>query len=250
MLKLQNIVKSFPQVPLPALRNINISINNGDYCIILGSNGSGKSTLLKTISGEYTVDSGKITLCNRDITKKSMHLRASYISSVSQNIATGTIQEMTLLENLALSKTRGMNAGFKFFKLRQDEILENIKRLNLGLEKYLHCTMSSLSGGQRQSIATLMAMNPSPSLLLLDEHTSALDPHSKEKIMLFTDSYIKKFNITTLMITHNMHDALRYGTRLIIMHHGQIIQDFSGIDKSKLSEQEILDILHKTGSEL
>lgn len=250
MLILENVIKSFPQMPDPVLKGINLTIDQGEYCIILGSNGSGKSTLLKAISGEYQIDSGKVSLGSKNITKQPIHTRAEYISSVAQDIAKGTIQDMTLLENIALSRIRGKKASYQFYKNQAEHIENDIKLLDLGLEKFLHSNMSSLSGGQRQSIATLMAMIPEPTLLLLDEHTSALDPRSREKVMGFTDRYIKQHKLTTLMITHNIEDAVKYGSRLIIMHHGEIIHDIKGQDKSTLTAHKILEILHEIGDTL
>ena len=250
MLELHNITKSFPQNTQPTLKDINLKVDEGEYCIILGSNGSGKSTLLKVISGEYQADSGDITLNGKNVTKHSLHIRAKEIGSVAQDINKGTIDEMTLLENISLSKMRGNSAKYKFFTNQTDEVVKDIKLLGLDLEKYVNTKISSLSGGQRQSIASLMAMSPRPKLLLLDEHTSALDPRSKEKIMSFTDSYIKNHNITTIMITHSIVEAINYGNRLIVMHHGVIAYDVRESEKSKLNEQAILDILHKIGEPL
>ena len=250
MLELQNVTKFFPQNTQAALKNINLKVEESEYCIILGSNGSGKSTLLKVISGEYQADSGEVILNGKNVTKYPLHVRAKEIGSVAQDISKGTIDEMTLLENISLSKMRGRSAKYKFFTKQNNEIIEDIKSLGLDLEKYINTNISSLSGGQRQSIASLMAMSPKPKLLLLDEHTSALDPRSKEKIMNFTDSYIRNHNITTIMITHSIADAINYGDRLIIMHHGIIAYDVSGAEKSKLNEQTILDILHKVGGPL
>jgi putative ABC transport system ATP-binding protein len=250
MLKLKNIRKSFLQISDPVLKDINLNIEKGEYCVILGSNGSGKSTLLKIISGEYQLDSGQILLDGLNITKQPIHHRAKHISSVAQDITKGTIQDMTLLENMSISSIRGEAAAYRFYKTRAQEITNNIKLLGLGLEKFLHSNMSTLSGGQRQSIATLMAISPKPSILLLDEHTSALDPRSKEKIMHFTDNHIKKHKLTTLMITHNIEDAVKYGSRLIIMHHGEIAYDVKGKDKEALSSKQILDILHRIGGSL
>lgn len=250
MLQLQNINKSFSQMATPALRNINLKFRAGEYCIILGSNGSGKSTLFKIISGEYKTDSGKILLNGKNITKKQMHQRAALISGVSQDITKGTVQNMTLLENISLSMIRGKKSRLTFFKNHTKAISERIKLLDLNLEKYIHNKMSSLSGGQRQAIATLMAIYPVPNLLLLDEHTSALDPQSREKIMKFTDNSIKKHNITSLMITHNIDDAVKYGNRLIIMHHGKVAYDIKGKEKNKLTGNDILNTLHKIGGAL
>ncbi len=250
MLELHNVTKFFPQNAQPALKNIDLKVREGEYCIILGSNGSGKSTLLKVISGEYQADSGEILLNEKNVSRQSLRARAKDMSSVVQDMNKGTIGEMTLLENISLSKMRERSAKYKFFTNQTDEIIKDIKLLGLDLEKYINTSISSLSGGQRQSIATLMAMSPKPTLLLLDEHTSALDPRSKEKVMNFTDSYVKNHNITTLMITHSIADAINYGDRLIIMHQGVIAHDVNGTEKSKLNEQAILDILHKVGGPL
>jgi putative ABC transport system ATP-binding protein len=250
MLELRNITKFFLQNTEPTLKSINLKVGEGEYCVILGSNGSGKSTLLKVISGEYQADSGVVILNGKNVTKHPLHTRAKEIGSVAQDVNKGTIDDMTLLENISLSKMRGRSAKYKFFTNKTDEIVKDIKLLGLDLEKYINTNISSLSGGQRQSIASLMAMSPKPKLLLLDEHTSALDPRSKEKIMNFTDSYIKNHNITTIMITHSIADAIRYGKRLIVMHHGVIEYDVSGAEKSKLNEQAIMDILHKIGGPL
>ncbi len=247
MLTLKNIKKSFSQIADPILKNINLTIEKDEYCIILGSNGSGKSTLLKIISGEYKADSGQILLDGLNVTKQSIHLRAKHISSVAQDITNNTIQDMTLLDNMSLSQIRGKNAKYKFYKSKTKEISNKIKLLGLGLEKFLHSNISTLSGGQRQSIATLMALSPEPSVLLLDEHTSALDPRSREKIMRFTDRYIRLRKITTLMITHNIEDAVRYGTRLIIMHHGEIVYDLIKREQTNLSSEKILNILQEVG---
>lgn len=250
MLVLKNIKKSFLQMANPVLKDVNLNIDKGEYCVIIGSNGSGKSTLLKIISGEYKVDTGQVLLDGINITRQPIYHRAKYISSVAQDITKSTIQEMTLLENISLSGIRGKKAAYKFYKTHTQEIINNVKLLGLGLEKFLHNNMSALSGGQRQSIATLMAMLPEPSILLLDEHTSALDPHSRQKIMYFTDEYIKKHRLTTLMITHNIEDAAKYGSRLIIMHHGEIACDIKGQEKVNISSQKILDILHEIGGPL
>jgi len=250
MLVLKNITKSFSQTAMPALDNLNLTIDQGEYCIILGSNGSGKSTLLKTISGEYKADSGQIFLNRLNITKQPIHHRAKYISSVAQDITKGTIGDMTLLENMSLSNIRGKIASYKFFKSKTTAISDKIKQLGLGLEKSVDNNMSSLSGGQRQAIATLMAMYPEPDILLLDEHTSALDPRSKEKIMNFTDMHIKQHNLTTLMITHNIEDAVKYGTRLIIMHHGKFVFDVRGQEKSAITSKKLLNILYELGGAL
>lgn len=245
MLQLLNITKNFSMKAEAALKDIDLQISPGDYCVILGSNGSGKSTLLKIISGEYKIGAGKIILNNNDITKQSLQQRSSNISSVNQDINKGTISELSIYENLVLSGMRARSGRLKFYANKLTIISEQVAKLSLGLEKILNKPMSFLSGGQRQAIATLMALHPKPELLLLDEHTSALDPKSKDKILAFTDDYIKENNITTLMITHNIADAAKYGNRLIIMNHGKIVFDVKGKEKHNLTEQDILGIINK-----
>ncbi|MGC0371479.1 MAG: hypothetical protein DGJ47_000168 [Rickettsiaceae bacterium] len=247
MLRLKEISKFFPQNAKPALDNINLHIKAGEYCVILGSNGSGKSTLLKVISGEYKEDSGEIFLDNQHITNKAMNQRSKMIASVSQDINKGTVGDLTLMENLALSKMRTREATFAFYHSSKNKLTQQIKDLGLGLENSINTKMSDLSGGQRQAIATLMAVTSESNLLLLDEHTSALDPRSHNKIMNFTDKNINQRRLTTLMITHNIKDALTYGNRLIIMSHGRIINDFTQKEKLSLDENKILELLHEAG---
>lgn len=244
MLEITKICKSFNAFEELILDNFSLKVNKGEFCIILGSNGSGKSTLLKTISGEYKLDSGSVSLNKTDITKKQIYQRAKDISLVSQDIASGTVSELTVLENITLSLGRIKHYGFSKYTNRKTDIVDRIASLGLGLEKVVDKKMSELSGGQRQSIATLMALTPHPTLLLLDEHTSALDPKSKYKLLQFTANNIRKNNITTLMITHDIEDALKYGNRLIIMQYGKIVMDKSGEEKNKITSEEILDILH------
>lgn len=250
MLQLTDVSKYFPMRAEAALKDINLQISQGDYCMILGSNGSGKSTLLKVISGEYKPGTGKIILNNNDITKRSLQHRSFNISSVNQDISKGTISELSIYENLVLSNLRTKTGKLKFYHNQFDTLSTRVAKLDLGLEKELNKQMSSLSGGQRQAIATLMAMHPKPELLLLDEHTSALDPRSRDKILTFTDDYIRENNITTLMITHNIADAAKYGNRLIIMNHGTIVFDVKGNEKNKLTEQDILGNINKLSTPL
>lgn len=244
MLRIKGLTKLFKESAKPILNNIDLHINEGEYCILLGNNGCGKSTLIKTISGEYKCTFGQIFLNNKKIHTQSVCDRANLISSVSQDITKGTVEDMTLLENLCLSYMRGNKPSFNFYKNKLELILTHIKTLGLGLEKFLYQKMSTLSGGQRQTIATLMAIFPAPYLLLLDEHTSALDPKTKNQIMQYTANEIKKNNVTTLMITHNIDDAVKYGDRLIIMSSGTIVFDINSKQKQQITIQEILNILH------
>ena len=226
---------------------INLHLREQDYCVIIGSNGSGKSTLFKVISGEYSHSSGKITLSGVDIGVKTISERARYISSVSQNVSRGTVGELSVMENIALSNMRMREAGFSYYNQNKAEIERSIKSLGLGLEHLVENKISDLSGGQRQAIATLMAVHPKPQLLLLDEHTSALDPKSREKVMEFTDKIICSNHLTAMMITHNIQDALRYGNRLIVMSQGRVVRDFNAEEKGQLTENKILDVFHQSG---
>jgi putative ABC transport system ATP-binding protein len=250
MLQVNNIVKSFSSLTQPVLNGISLELAVGDFCVIVGSNGSGKSTLMKTLSGEHVVDSGKITLQNKDITHHPIHRRARLISSVSQDVAKGTIQEMTLLENLCLSHLRGLKAHFRSFQHHAKSLKEKIASLDLGLEQYLHQPMSALSGGQRQMIATVMACLSSPKLLLLDEHICALDPKTQTKIMAFTADMIAKYHMTTLMITHQLSDAIHYGNRLIMLNKGNIVLDLNQEQKKAMTVPRLLDLFHATQGEV
>lgn len=242
MLEIRNLTKSFPLKSEPVLDSINFTLEKEEFCIILGSNGSGKSTLLKTIMGEYKQDKGKIILNGKNISKMPIFKRASLISSVEQNISKGTIGEMSLLENMVLSYLRGKKPTTKLVGDYSLEMYKIIKDLGMGLEKYLYSPIEKLSGGQRQIIATVMAGMSGSKLLLLDEHTSALDPKSRIKLMKYSADKIASSKITTLMVTHDLHDALEYGDRLVIMSHGRIIEDFSAREKASLTKEYLMRI--------
>ncbi len=244
MLQLHRLVKSFPSKVTPILNGIDLTLDRGDFCVVIGSNGSGKSTLLKTLSGEYTVDSGNITLNNKNISSLSIASRARYISSVSQDVTLGTTSELTLLENFCLSGLRGKKATFSKFNRQQDSLEEKIASLGLGLEKYLHTPLIALSGGQRQMIATIMALHSHPQLLLLDEHCSALDPKTQLKVMAYTNEMISEQGMTALMITHHLSDAIRYGNRLIMLADGKIVLDLNADQKQRMTVNELIDLFH------
>lgn len=245
MLSIKEAYKSFPHSFEPILKGINLDLNKGEFCILVGSNGSGKSTLFKTITGEHSLDSGSIFINGKEITRRTLYQRAHNISTVTQNIATGTIQEMTLLENITLSCMRGKKSHFYFYKNKLEGITAILKELGLGLEKYIEEPLKSLSGGQCQSIATMMAILSKPDLLLLDEHTSALDPKTQNRLMEYTAEQIKQQNMTTLMITHNLADAVRYGDRLIMMHRGKIVFDVNQEAKKDLQIDQLLSLFHR-----
>jgi len=244
MLQANQLHKSFPQVAQPILNGITFSLEEGDFCVLIGSNGSGKTTLLKALSGEYTVDTGSIILNDQDITSFSLHQRAKLMSTVSQDIAQGTILEMTLLENLSLSLRRQSHARFTAYRKQSAFLKEKIRSLGLGLERYWGSPLSSLSGGQRQMVAMCMATLCKPLLLLLDEHCSALDPKMQAIMMASTAQVVSDQKITTLMITHHLNDAIRYGNRLIMLHQGEVVVDKKGEEKSRLTLAELLDLFH------
>lgn len=232
MLNLKNVTKSFSGSFSPVLKGIDLTLSDGEFCVVIGSNGSGKSTLMRVISGEYSIDSGNIDTGSK------------IIASVTQDVNKGTIPEMTLLENIVLSKLLAKSASFNFYKQQKEEIITIVKELGIGLERYIDEALSSLSGGQRQMIATLMAIHARPDILLLDEHTSALDPKAQNLLMKYTVESISKNKITTMMITHKLDDAIRYGDRLIMLHQGQIVLDISGKEKQALSVDKLLDLFH------
>ena len=227
-----------------ALKEINLEFSQGEFCILIGNNGSGKSTLLKSIAGQCQIDAGKIQISGEDVTKKPLHYRAKFISSVTQDVVRGTISDMTLLENIVLSQLRIRKSRLRFYSAHAKYINELVKDLGIGLERYLHSPLRELSGGQRQIIATLMALSSDPQLLLLDEHTSALDPKMQISLMEYTASKISAHGVTALMITHNLEDAISYGNRLIMLHQGQIVLDAKGEEKCRLKATELLELFH------
>ncbi len=231
MLQLNHVTLSFPGLFQPVLKDIHFSLQAEEYCIVIGANGSGKSTLMKLISGDYTPNSGHV------------HCSAP-VAQVVQDVNKGTISSMTLLENMALSLMRHKKHELAFYHRYLDDIREKIKATGMGLEKYLDQPVGNLSGGQRQIIATLMAMHSGAQILLLDEHTSALDPKMQVMLMEYTARAITQSRLTTMMITHKMEDAVNYGNRLIVLHQGRIVLDISGPEKARLSKQELLALFH------
>lgn len=242
MLNLYNIRKSFPGNFEPILKNINLEFKKGEFCIVIGSNGSGKSTLMRTISGEYNIDSGKIVINEQDVTKQD---RSPFIGYVTQDTTQGTISQMTLLENMVLSQMRGSGGNFGFYKKKEAEMISIIKELGMGLEAYINEPLHQLSGGQKQIIATLMAISSKPQILLLDEHTSALDPKTQKLLMQYTADNVARYKITTVMITHKLDDAAAYGNRLIMLHQGRIVLDVKDDAKKALNVDALLALFHK-----
>jgi putative ABC transport system ATP-binding protein len=246
MLELQNLIKTFnPGTPneVRALRGVTLTLERGSFLIIIGTNGSGKSTLLNAVAGTFLVDSGRITLANQNITRHTEHRRARLIGRVFQNPFSGTAPSMTIAENLALAARRGQPRGLGWAlnpKLRQ-QIRDRIRSLNMGLEDRIDNAIGSLSGGQRQALTLLMASWLKPGLLLLDEHTAALDPKSADQVIRLTHEIIQRDHLTTLMVTHSMQQAVHLGDRIIMMHRGQVLHDLHGAERARVRPDDLLN---------
>jgi len=255
MLEIQNIHKTFNPGTINekvALNGVNLNLNPGDFVTIIGGNGAGKSTTLNAIAGVWSVDEGKIIIDGVDITKLSEHKRALYLGRVFQDPMTGTAATMSIEENMAIAARRGerRGLGWGITKKERERYKEALKELDLGLEDRLSSKVGLLSGGQRQAITLLMASLKKPKLLLLDEHTAALDPGTAEKVLNLTrriveelaisDKIIQEHQLTAMMVTHNMKDAIAHGNRLIMMHEGKIIYDVSGEEKKNLKVADLL----------
>ncbi|AEA01463.1 MULTISPECIES: ABC transporter ATP-binding protein [Aerococcus] len=235
------------------LKNFNLRIHEGDFICVIGSNGAGKSTLLNLIAGTIPVTSGKIYLKGKNITQKPAPERAKHISRVFQDPQMGTARNLTIEENLAIAYKRGNRRSFN--RAVTDDMRKifhkKLGRLNLGLDQRLTTPASNLSGGQRQVLTLLMAILEKPELLLLDEHIAALDPRTSAMVMELTDQLITENSLTSLMITHDMNDALSYGNRLIMLHAGRIVVDVSGEDKRKLNVEDLMELFKQSvGSQL
>ena len=247
MLELKNIYKTFNAGTVNekmALKGLNLTLEDGDFVTVIGGNGAGKSTMLNAIAGVWPVDQGQIIIGDTDVTKLPEYKRAKYLGRVFQDPMTGTAATMEIQENLALAMRRGesrtLRAGIT--KKEHDKYKEMLATLGLGLEDRMTSKVGLLSGGQRQALTLLMATLKKPKLLLLDEHTAALDPKTAAKVLQTTDMIVNRDKLTTLMITHNMKDAIAHGNRLIMMMDGNIILDIRGEEKKKLT---VADLLHK-----
>ena len=245
MLEIQNIHKTFNPGTINekvALNGVNLNLNPGDFVTIIGGNGAGKSTTLNAIAGVWSVDEGKIIIDGVDITKLSEHKRALYLGRVFQDPMTGTAATMSIEENMAIAARRGerRGLGWGITKKERERYTEALKELDLGLEDRLSSKVGLLSGGQRQAITLLMASLKKPKLLLLDEHTAALDPKTAAKVLAISDKIIQEHQLTAMMVTHNMKDAIAHGNRLIMMHEGKIIYDVSGEEKKNLKVADLL----------
>ena len=245
MLDIQNISKTFNPGTVnekTALNNLSLHLNEGDFVTVIGGNGAGKSTMLNAVAGVWPVDTGKIMIDGTDVTRLSEYQRAKYIGRVFQDPMTGTAATMQIEENLALAARRGKSRTLRagITKHEREEYRELLKTLDLGLEDRLTARVGLLSGGQRQALTLLMDTMTQPKLLLLDEHTAALDPKTALKVLTLSAKLVAEHHLTTLMITHNMKDAIKYGNRLIMMHEGHIIYDVSGEEKKQLKVSDLL----------
>ena len=250
MMRISEIKKTFYSAlgeEKPVFQGLNLDMQEGEFISIIGSNGAGKSTLLDTITGNVLPDEGYIEVDGENINSLAKHKRGEFISKVYQNPAMGTAPSMTIFENLSMADNKGKNFGFSFGlnHSRKEYYKTLLKELDLGLEELMDTEVQYLSGGQRQCLALIMATLNEPKVLLLDEHTAALDPKTSKIIMDKTEEIVLKAKIPTLMITHNLQDAIRYGNRLIMLHNGEIILDISGKEKENLTQDILMGIFQE-----
>ena len=250
MLEIKEIWKTFNAGTVnekQALRGVSLTLNDGDFCTVIGGNGAGKSTMLNAVAGTFPVDAGTISIGGTDVTHLPEFKRAKFIGRVFQDPMMGTAPTMQIIENLALAARRGQNRGLKWgiTKAEKERYQELLHGLDLGLEDRLTSKVGLLSGGQRQALTLLMASLQKPKLLLLDEHTAALDPKTAAKVLELSDRIVEENHLTTMMVTHNMKDAIAHGNRLIMMYNGRIVIDVSGEEKKKLTVPQLLELFSK-----
>lgn len=250
MLDIQNIYKTFNAGTInekTALNGLSLHLNDGDFCTVIGGNGAGKSTMQNAICGTWQPDEGSIELDGVNVSGMPEYKRARYLGRVYQDPMMGTSAGMEIEENLALAVRRGKRHTLRLGIRRseREDYRRRLKELGLGLEDRLTTKVGTLSGGQRQALTLLMATLQRPKLLLLDEHTAALDPQTAARVMELTDRLVQENHLTTLMITHNMRDAIRYGNRLLMLHNGRIVLDISGEEKSRLTVADLMDMFRK-----
>lgn len=256
MLEVHEIYKTFNAGTINekrAMNGVTLTLNEGDFATVIGGNGAGKSTLLNLVAGVYPVDSGSIAIGGQNVTRLPEHKRARFIGRVFQDPMMGTAATMQIEENLALAARRGQSRSLRpgITRTEREQYRELLKILDLGLEDRLTSKVGLLSGGQRQALTLLMAAMNKPRILLLDEHTAALDPKTAEKVLTMTQKVIGRDHLTSLMITHNMRDALRFGNRLIMMNAGRIVVDVNAEEKAKLTIPDLLALFEKaSGSAL
>ena len=247
MLEIRNVYKTFNPGTInekKALNGLSLHLKPGEFVTVIGGNGAGKSTMLNTVAGVFGVESGQILIDGVDVTHLPEYKRAKYVGRVFQDPMMGTAATMQIEENLALAARRGKPRGLKVGITREEReyYREQLKFLDLGLEERMTSKVGLLSGGQRQALTLLMATLQKPKLLLLDEHTAALDPKTADKVLEATEKIVRKDNLTTMMITHNMRDAIEHGNRLIMMYDGRIVVDVSGEEKKNLSVEHLLNL--------
>lgn len=245
MLKIKNVSKTFNPGTVnekKALTSINLEVKDGDFITIIGGNGAGKSTLMNMVAGVYPIDCGTIHLAEKNISLLAEYQRAQMIGRVFQDPMLGTASDMAIQENLAMANRRGQKRGLRWgiTKEEKEDFYKVLQRLGLGLEERMTAKVGLLSGGQRQALTLLMATLKKPKLLLLDEHTAALDPRTAHKVLELTNEIVNEQNLTALMVTHNMQDAINIGNRLIMMHEGRIIYDVKGEEKKNLKVEDLL----------
>jgi putative ABC transport system ATP-binding protein len=250
MLELANVTKTFNPGTVNekvAMNKLSLSVKKGDFITVIGGNGAGKSTLMNAVTGVFGIDSGKITLDGIDITGFAEHKRAKFFGRVFQDPMMGTVPDMEIQENLALAYRRGKNHGLGWGINAKEKALykEQLSRLGLGLENRMSAKVGLLSGGQRQALTLLMSTLVRPKMLLLDEHTAALDPKTAEKVLQLTNEIVSEDSLTTLMVTHNMQNAIDYGNRLIMMWDGKVILDIGGEEKKNLTVEALLNAFSK-----
>lgn len=255
MLELSHVTKTFYPGTVNekvALNDLSLSLKEGDFVTVIGSNGSGKSTMLNAISGVWGIDSGTIRIDGVDVTGMSEHRRAAFLGRVFQDPMLGTAPDMQIEENLALAARRGKRRGLKWgiTRLEREDYRELLREFDLGLEDRLTAKVGLLSGGQRQALTLLMASLQRPKVLLLDEHTAALDPRTADKVLRLSDKIISENNLTALMVTHNMRHAIAHGNRLIMMNAGRVVVDVAGEEKKKLTVDQLLELFARSGGAL
>lgn len=248
MLELNHIYKTFNKSKNPneLFNDLNLKVGTGEFVTVIGSNGSGKSTILNLICGSILPDSGEIFFNGKDITKEKEYKRYRRIGRVFQNPALGNCSNMTVLENLMLAENKNKAWNLKKMKdTSREKFVEMLKPLGLGLENKMDSPISDLSGGQRQAVSLLMTTLSDIELLVLDEHTAALDPKTGEKVMQITKKIVEERNLTTIMVTHNLEHAIEYGNRIIMLHEGEIILDLSGEEKENTKMDDILNLFNQ-----
>ena len=255
MLEFQNVTKVFNPGTVNekvAVNNLSLKMEDGDFVTVIGSNGAGKSTMLNLVAGLWKPDSGKILIDDIDVTKMPEHKRAKYIGRVFQDPHDGTASDMNIEENLAIAARRGKKHTLKWgiSKTEREAYRELLAGLGLGLEDRMTSKVGLLSGGQRQAITLLMASLESPKILLLDEHTAALDPKTAKVVLELTDKIVSQNHLTTMMVTHNMKDAIAHGNRLIMMNNGSVLLDIKGEEKKNLTIEDLLEKFNQTSGQV